>query len=223
MGSPLTTQPFLSLSSRSEGPGRAAGGMPVPSLSPRCRGAAAAPARALLIPAPLLRGFISSCGGTGSGRPGRLGQLRAPALSRQEGMASGGGGGSGPAESLVSWDFCQRIFRRPGCLPAVSFSSQGCARNIFSSSHHPSSKAFYPLRKDLKGIAYRELISSRLPTAGIQREQQPAVLWEPPPSQAPPALEGGHFGWLVGKQPSHIPSDTGQSLCANLQHVFYLS
>lgn len=139
-------------------------------------------------------------------------------------MASGGAGGSGPAELLISRDFCQYIFRRPGCLPAVFLQQSGVCQKYFFILPPCFFKSFLPSEEGPQGkIPYTELISSQLSTAGIQWEQQPSILWEHSPSQVPTALQRGQFGWVVGKQPSHLPSDVAQSLCANPQHRSYLA
>jgi len=83
----------------------------------------------------------------------------------------------------------------------------------------PLFKRFYPLRKDLKGIPYLEMISSQLPTARIWWEQQPAVFWELTPSRVPTAFQGSPFGWLIGRHAIPYSQQRGSwSLCTNSEH-----
>lgn len=118
-------------------------GIAGPSLSPPCRGAPAASALPPFVP--IVTAPLSAPSGTrgAAARDSLLQQVWAARPSTK--------GWSGPAELFISRGFCHHAFRRASSLLAVSFSSRGCARNIFSSSHHPLFKSFLPSEEGAHG------------------------------------------------------------------------
>lgn len=131
-----------------ETPGHMGGGIAVSSLSSRCRESAHQQLPELHslclhlgFPAPLLSNFISSfsCSSATTRRGHSGDNFAAPwgssDLQPYARRVSGKGGlrwdgRFGPAVRGISSDCCRCIVRRTGCLLAVSFFSQGCARKL---------------------------------------------------------------------------------------------
>lgn len=185
----------------------------MPSLSSLCRGASAAlPPFVPRAPAPSLARLYQLPQDTGSGP-------RDAALQRLWAAQASTKGWSGPAELLVSRDFCHHIFRSPGSLPAVFLQQSGLCQKYLFILPPSLFKSFLPSEEGAPGNTIHR--ADFLPAF---HSWDPVGITPTHPLGAP-TLPGtqSQFGWLVGKQPFPIPQrDMDHSLCANPQHIFYL-